>query len=1115
MSSTRASSLLKSLTVFIAIIALGELLALLLEYQNNSYLRQYVSNNMALIDQQIIGLALLGFGSSYLAYRLSTSKPTGRLGRASRRFRGLSPIVAVIIAVILYITVFSPIFGSSLIGLEVYGVAVLFLITVAMMTRDKITVRMSLRNFTRRKTSMALVIAGLMIGTAMISGSLVTGDTLTNLFTRGAYNGYGYADEVVYTQSATSGYQFFPLTRAHDLYQGLSGNSGASSYLRGVTPEILSTVSANDTVWGVVQSGATLIGTFANASLVLGDFHASDGSVILSSLTDTQAILNTRAASDLNATVGDQLTIFSPVNQTFSVSVKLVGIAVADARGSFSEGDNIFVSMNTAQSLTFQPQSANFIAITNIGGLRDSIQYTSIVGLAANQTLNSIQPPAPNFECKTSPSLPANSTTLLCAYGAKMEAVNSATSGAMQLTNLFTVLSTITILAGVVLIINMFIMLAEERKSEMGMARAVGMKRSQLTKLFLFEGTLYAAGASLVGIFVGIGIAYGILYAFGSIISTFFPVSLAQVLDSFTFTPASLFTAFTDGLFITYLTILLTSWRVSKLNIIRAVRDIPEPPRGRRTYTVLSILGVVLAIMGVLFFEASFAAKSAIEALAGPSLVIIGAGLVLSRFLLNRYAFTLTGVALLLQWGVPSFSFNSSIIQNYNVGPETLIVGGMIMVMGAILLALFNTDVILKILRIFYKGRKRLTVIFKTALSYPGNKRFRTGATVAMFALVLLSVTVIAFLTAEQGAALQSLVQQDSGGYDIVTQTALPVADLSTRIGNDLALSGRVAAVIPFNTTGVVIRDLTSGMDFGPQLAVGGDPNAPSQSNFYTGNTFNMVQMANGYKTSAEVWNSVTKTNSTNIVWAFGQVNTRGPPTTSQTPAAGDLLQVYFSKGQGQPILSTNVTVAGVMSSFLFNGGIVGTSKLLWNSFQVGTGQFGFVKVTSGTDPTLVANIMKKDFARLGMVTIVIPVIISNFIQIGQSFLGVFEAFLALGLVVGIAGLGIISIRSVVERRKEIGVLRAIGFRKNMILSAFLLENSYVALLGILIGIILGIDLGYAIATSPGSGLSFVIPWVSLLEIIVFSYGLAVLATLSSSRRAARIPPAEALRYTE
>ena len=173
------------------------------------------------------------------------------------------------------------------------------------------------------------------------------------------------------------------------------------------------------------------------------------------------------------------------------------------------------------------------------------------------------------------------------------------------------------------------------------------------------------------------------------------------------------------------------------------------------------------------------------------------------------------------------------------------------------------------------------------------------------------------------------------------------------------------------------------------------------------------------------------------------------------------------------------------------------------------------MKVTSGTDPSSVANIMKRDFAQFGLATIVIPVIISDFIQIGQSFLGVFEAFLALGLVVGIAGLGIISIRSVVERRKEIGVLRAIGFRKRMVLSAFLLENSYVALLGILIGVALGFDLGYAIATSPGSGLSYVIPWTSILEIVAFSYGLAVLTTLSSSTRASGIPPAEALRYTE
>src|SRR3989454_1592330 len=1113
LSSTRSRPLLISLTVIVAIIALGELLALLLDYQNNSYLRQYVSNNMLPIYEQIIGLVLLASGIAFLAYKASTARPTGRLGRASRRIRGLSPIIAVIIALVLWFAVFSSIFGGSLTSLEVYSVIVLFLVSLGMMTGDRITVRMSIRNFTRRKTNMAIVIAGLMIGTAMISGSLVTGDTLTNLFTRGAYNGYGYADEVVYTLSGPGGYQFFNISVAHSLYQSLSASSSAGPVLRGVTPEIIIAVPlVNDTTKSVGQAGATLIGTYTNASQILGDFHASDGSVIQSSLNDTEAIVNDRAARDLNATVGDQLTIFSPFSLTFFVSVKLVGIAVSDARGAFSENDNIFVTMSTAQTLTFHPGSANYVAITNVGGLRNSVQYTSIVGLAANQTLNSLQQPTQNFACKTDPDVPGNSTTILCAYGSKMEAVNNATTGAQSLSNLFSVLSTITILAGVVLIINMFIMLAEERKSEMGMARAVGMKRSQLTKLFLFEGTLYAAGASLVGVFVGIGIAYGILYSFGKIISGFFPVSLAQVLDSFTFTPTSLFTAFAEGLFITYLTILLTSWRVSKLNIIRAVRDIPEPPRGVRTYTVLSVLGVVLVILGVFLFEASFAAKSALEALVGPSLVIIGVGLVLSRFLKNRYAFTITGLALLVQWGVPSFSFNSSIIQNYTFGPEVLIVGGMIMVMGAILLALYNTDVILKILHLFYRGRKRLTVIFKTALSYPASKRFRTGATVAMFALVLLSVTVIAFLTAEQSAALNTVVKQDSGGYDIVTRTTLAVPDLATRIAGDSGLSGKITAVIPFNTTTItVVRDTTSGTEFAQTLIVGGDPNAPPQSNFFTGNTFNMVSLASGYKTASEVWNSVTS-NSSNIVWSFGSVNSNGPPTSSPAPAAGDILQLYYNPGNNT-IITRTVTVSGLLNGVFFNG-IVGTNKLL-SSFGVGTGQLGFVKVSSGVDPTAVSNILKKDFARIGMLTIPIAAIISAFVQIGNSFLGIFEAFLALGLVVGIAGLGIISIRSVVERRKEIGVLRAIGYRKNMILSAFLLENSYVALLGILIGIVLGIDLGYAIATSPGSGLTFVIPWISLLEIIAFSYGLAVLATLSSSRRAARIPPAEALRYTE
>src|SRR5437879_12804143 len=171
-----------------------------------------------------------------------------------------------------------------------------------------------------------------------------------------------------------------------------------------------------------------------------------------------------------------------------------------------------------------------------------------------------------------------------CAFTEKKISVDNASSGAKQLSMFFLILSSFAILAGIVLILNIFIMLAEERESEMGMARAVGMRRGQLTRLFLFEGSLYSAGASIVGVLVGIGVAYGILYAIGNILSAFIPsLNESLVLSSFTINPESLFAAFTAGVLITYITILLTSWRISKLNIIRAIRSIPEPQRGRRT----------------------------------------------------------------------------------------------------------------------------------------------------------------------------------------------------------------------------------------------------------------------------------------------------------------------------------------------------------------------------------------------------------------------------------------------------------------------------------------------------------------------------------------------------
>jgi putative ABC transport system permease protein len=120
--------------------------------------------------------------------------------------------------------------------------------------------------------------------------------------------------------------------------------------------------------------------------------------------------------------------------------------------------------------------------------------------------------------------------------------------------------------------------------------------------------------------------------------------------------------------------------------------------------------------------------------------------------------------------------------------------------------------------------------------------------------------------------------------------------------------------------------------------------------------------------------------------------------------------------------------------------------------------------------------------------------------------------------VVGVAALGVISARAVVERRHEIGVMRAIGFEQSTVQISFLMESSFVAVVGIICGTVLGLILANNVITDAASqpsweNIKFTVPWLNLLLIFAVVYGAALLTSLIPARRASRIYPAEALRY--
>src|SRR2546427_13074608 len=155
------------------------------------------------------------------------------------------------------------------------------------------------------------------------------------------------------------------------------------------------------------------------------------------------------------------------------------------------------------------------------------------------------------------------------------------------------------------------------------------------------------------------------------------------------------------------------------------------------------------------------------------------------------------------------------------------------MVVASVLVVMYNADVPLKLLRCLLRKRRTLTAIFKIALSYPENKRFRTAATVAMFALVLFTVSAVAGIQAELNASISQSAKDQSGGYDIATNTA-PIANLTSSVMADDGLSNKILTGIPVIT--VVVEQANGSFTtqvFTMTQLVGAYPSAAGADNVF------------------------------------------------------------------------------------------------------------------------------------------------------------------------------------------------------------------------------------------------------------------------------------------
>ncbi len=130
----------------------------------------------------------------------------------------------------------------------------------------------------------------------------------------------------------------------------------------------------------------------------------------------------------------------------------------------------------------------------------------------------------------------------------------------------------------------------------------------------------------------------------------------------------------------------------------------------------------------------------------------------------------------------------------------------------------------------------------------------------------------------------------------------------------------------------------------------------------------------------------------------------------------------------------------------------------------------------------------------------------------------VFIGIAAISLVVG--GIGIMNTMytAVLERTREIGIMKAVGARNSDILKLFLIESGILGMIGGVIGVVLGILLGIGASFFAGQALGSNLlkayfPWYLIVGALIFSFGVGCASGALPALQASKLKPVDALRY--
>jgi ABC-type lipoprotein release transport system permease subunit len=730
--------------------------------------------------------------------------------------------------------------------------------------------------------------------------------------------------------------------------------------------------------------------------------------------------------------------------------------------------------------------------------------------------------------------------------------------------------------AGMVLLALLLILLAAERRAELGMSRAVGLQRAHLVQLLLFEGAGNSVAALLLGVPLGFG-ATTLELALFSCIPALPPgdpnVIATPILPSLHvwLTWQSLVNICCLSFLVTMLTILLTARWISHMNMVTALRDLDDPPARRTSLRLLlhalrwppvdatghpvseTLSGrlsrrmgamrglaweiwirglLVLLVAGIVLALANVSGQDWLTQLA-VALGLSGLGLLIGWILpLSHVPFLTSAVArrlgysfMGLGWLVLGFQSGGAFLALFqpiggSVTPPSaleILLSMLLPVWGAVVLILTNADLLVALCTLLLRRLRSLAPVSRTSLVYPLTFRFRTGVTVALLSLIMFLVLLL--VTTNLGALQEAQSAAGTGGFQLEADI---ISDEQPRLSPSpqiQALQSHRALAQDFSAVGLLrLLYPSTGLLLGPRirLDLAGHPSyvTPYRSplvaddGFLSNTTLSMSARAQGYASDQQVWGAV-RDHPGHAVLQY-QAHLGLPTGNGFAPFTAEVPDGSTSSAHYHQVTIIGIVPNGThwQALFLSQRTAAEIARSVYSGYN-----FYLFRLQPGVRVAQASQDLSRALsADQPVIQVLADLDLLNNTEITEVLTLFLGGYLALGLLFGALSIGVITSRAVVERRQQIGMLRALGFSRTLVRLSFLIEASFVITISVLVGASLALWLAYQVALLVYHD-QFPVPVLPIILILSGSYAVAFVATLLPAHQAARLHPAEALRY--